>query len=421
MVKLKAQKILWGEGLAATLAIGIEYYSVFIYGYLAPIIAPYFFAGGSHLHMWGSIALGYLLAPLGAVICGHFGDTKGRKIISAWTIALVAIPTFVMSILPTYDHIGIWASILFVILHSIQGMAFGGEFLGLFTFIMEKAPRHRRGFLGGIISCGSAIGVLAASLMVSALHLLDHPYSNWLWRIPLALGGVGILLALYFYHLHGDTEVFMEEKAENDMVAWPILELFKNNFGKFIKIIGITTLAPIITIVVFGFLPYVAIKELGFSQEKGMWFNTMSLGMFIFAPLFGWLSDKVGRKPILIGVSGAFLILGLPLFKLMAVKSLVSFITIQFIFAFIASAYYGVALIAALELLPINVRFTGAALGYNITYAFFGGAAGAHIVNLLIAETHYKLAPLFYFIIGAALVMGTVLTIKETADEGLDF
>lgn len=401
------------ESLIAIGGIALEYYILFQYGYSAKVILHYFFGISSPLIIFSAILLSYVMGPLGAMICGDIGDTKGRKKILVWTLSLISIPSFLIGILPSYSQIGVTASIIFIILRSLQTAAFGGDTLGLVTFILEEAPEEHRGLFGGFMSMGAGIGVFCASSIVSILEPLDYPDAPWRWQIPLSFGIFGIVFALYFYRKIGETEVFKHYKRVFYVKTWPIVDLFKNYKLTFLKIIGLTSLAPIITIVIFGFIPHLDVSHLHLTHKSSMLFNSAALFIFsFFAPIFGALSDRIGRKPILFGVNLIIIILGFPLFYLLDYANAVVVFVVQLFFSLVASAYFGVTFTIAIESFPTHVRYTGVAVGYYVTYALFGGINGLFIVEGL-SEQKLDISPIFYLIFGSIISFVSVLFLDE--------
>lgn len=409
------------ESIVAMCGMAIEYYNVFLYGYLAVLILPQFFTYKSPLITLTAILLSYLIGPLGAVICGHIGDRLGRKRILALALAFVSSSSFLISILPSYDQIGLAASILFLVLRSIQTLGFGGDAVGLVTFILEDAPTKHRGLFGGFMSTGSAVGVVFASLVVSVLDPLQDPQTPWKWRIPMSLGIVGMLIAVYVYRILGETETFKHYKAKYFVTKWPLLDLLTNKKLIFAKSIGLFALAPIITIIIFGYVPYLGRTELGLSVRYSMWTNTIALILFaLSAPVFGALSDRFGRKLILCGLSLIFLITGFPLFLILQHKHSHLFFFIQIFFSWVASAYYGVAMTACIEHLPTRLRYTGVAVSFYLSYAIFGELNGLSIVEYLIDKYHFISSPVLYLMLGSIVVFISAFFIKENIDISLE-
>lgn len=406
------------ESFIAMGGMALEYHNIFLFGYLAATILPHFFEKSSPLIILGSYLVSFVMGPLGAIICGHVGDTLGRRKILVWALAFVSISSFFMSILPTYDQIGVLASVFFVILRCIQTLGFGGDAVGLATFILEEAPAEHRGFFGGLMSMGGAFGVVIASLELSLLDPLEDPCSSWKWRTPLSLGIIGIFISMYFFKLIEESPMFQHYDSNKIKVYFPLLELMKSKIGSFFKSIGIFALGPIITLVIFSFIPYLGLTSLGLSSRYIMWVNTSALALFtISAPFFGALSDRknIGRKPILISVSSIFLVLGIPLFHFFEYHSAFTYACIQLFFSWVSSAYYGISMTANIEHLPTHLRYTGVALSFTLSYAFFGGVVGLRVVKLLIEGVAVGFPPSLYLLLGAFIVLFSSIFLKEKA------
>lgn len=354
---------------------------------------------------------------LGAIICGHVGDTLGRKKILAYTIAFVAFPSFAISILPGYEQIGILASIIFILLRSTQMLAFGGDMIGLVTFILEDTPANQRGKFGGYMSMSAGIGAGVASLLLYLVDPFSVPISFWKWRLLLIFGIVGIFIANYLKNMFGETEFFRHYKKRHHRSSTPIVEVFQCNKLTFLRVVGITILAPIITLTIYAWIPQFSVKHLDLAARHSMLLNFGALTLFaIGARLFGAKSDMLGRRRILLGVSGFFLIFAYPLFvALYNTGNIIQFFLIQAIFAFASSAYYGVAMTASIEHVPTHIRYTGVAVGYYVNYAIFGGISGDHIERLLIENVFLSSSPVFYLMIGSFIVFICSFFLKEEA------
>lgn len=408
------------ESLIAILGIASEYYNIFLYGYLSYIILPSFFASHA-LIILHSILLSYIIGPLGAIICGHVGDTLGRKKILSWTVACISLTSFLISIVPAYDQIGITASIAFIIFRFIQTLAFGGDMVGLVTFVLEDTPKNKRGLFGGFMSMGSGLGVGLASFFLFLLNPFDDLESTWKWRILLSIGIFGMIVAIYFAKLLGETVTFRHYKERSYVASIPLFDLFKNSRVTLLKIVGITALAPIITITIYGYIPFLSIKHLHLSSKISMIDNSIALLVFsLAAPFFGSLSDKLGRRFILFGVSIIFFFLGLPLFLLLDYVNRFMFFGFQMFFSLISSAYYGVTMAASVEHFPTHLRYTGVSLAYYITYALFGGINGAFIERHLIKDFTSEISPVFYLLFGSFIVFLSALFLKEEAKHSLN-
>lgn len=193
-----AKSSLRRESIIAGIGIALEYYSIFLFGYLAFLILPYFFLESSSFLVKLAMVIEPIMGILGAIICGHIGDTLGRKKILFYTIACVAFPSFFISILPGYDYIGMPATLIFIGLRWIQMIAFGGDEIGLATFILEDVPANQRGRLGGYMSMSAGIGVGLACLFLYFSNPFSDPTAFWKWRLLLIFGVFGLFIANYF-------------------------------------------------------------------------------------------------------------------------------------------------------------------------------------------------------------------------------
>ena len=197
--------------------------------------------------------------------------------------------------------------------------------------------------------------------------------------------------------------------------------MLKQHKLKFIKAIGIFALAPIITLIIFSFIPYLGLTILGLSSKFIMWINSLALLVFVvWAPIFGSLSDKVGRKPILFSVSLVFLILGVPIFYFFEYHSAITYVCIQVFFSWVSSAYFGVAMTTNIEHLPTHLRYTGVALSFAFSYVIFGGETGLYIIKSLITRLDFGFSPILYLLFGAFIVLLCSVFLKEEASHSLE-
>ena len=273
------------------------------------------------------------------------------------------------------------------------------------------------------MSMGGAFGVFIASLEISLLDPLGDPFAVWKWRSPLSLGIIGALISIYFFRIMEESPVFQHYDAKKIKMRFPLIELLKNKTGSLINSIGIFALAPIITLIIFSFIPYLGFTALSLSSRYIMWINTFSLAIFmVSAPFFGALSDRkrVGRKPILIIISLTFLILGFPLFYFFEYHSAFTYACIQIFFSWVSSAYYGIAMTTSIEHLPTHLRYTGVSLSFTLSYAVFGGVVGLRIVKVLIEEIKIDIAPSMYLLFGAFIVLLSSIVLKEEARHSLE-
>ncbi len=267
------------------------------------------------------------------------------------------------------------------------------------------------------MSMSAGIGVCLACLFLYFSNPFSDPTTFWKWRLLLILGVFGLFIANYFKKTFSETAVFSHFKRTRSVRIPPLFDLFKTYKTTLLRILGITILAPITTIVVFGWVPQFSVKHLNIHPNQAMLLNAGGLVLFaIGAPLFGRWSDMLGRKRMLCGVSSFFFIFSFLLFYLLTkTETVIQFFIIEAILAFAASAYYGVAKTAAIEHVPTHIRYTGVAVAYYINYAFFGGISGNHIDQLLTGAVHVEFAPVFYLMFGSIVVFICSLFINEEA------
>jgi len=208
----------------------LEWYDFAIYGYFAAAIGRHFFphedAVAQLLSAFGVFALGYLMRPVGGALIGHIGDRLGRRVALTFSVAAMAIPTFLIGLLPGYATLGIWAPVLLTVLRMVQGLSVGGEYTSSMVFLVEHAPSGRRGLMGALASCGACGGILLGSAVGAgfAASMSDAALDAWGWRIPFLLGLV-VGLAGYFLRRH----VLEAAPAERRERA-PIMETLQDHW-----------------------------------------------------------------------------------------------------------------------------------------------------------------------------------------------
>jgi MFS transporter, MHS family, proline/betaine transporter len=424
MIKKKqnsSQTHLKKESLVAGIGIALEYYTVFLFGYLSFIIFPYFFQYNNSSTIHG-IIIGETLAGIcGAIVCGHIGDTLGRKEVLAYTIAGVSLPSFFISLLPGYDFIGIFATIAFTISRLVQILAFGGDMIGLVTFILEDAPPSQRGKFGGVMSMSAGIGACLASFSLYFADPFKNPASFWKWRLLLLFGTLGIFIAHYFKNSFDETSFFKHYKKTSHQNEYPIVNILKKHKKDLLQVLGISILAPIITIIVYAWIPQFTARHFNLSTKTVMLINSGSLAIFaIGAYFFGKISDTYGRKQILLTLSLFFLCFSYPMLSFLTkTQKLSHLLVIQAALSGIASAYYCNAMTACIEHIPTHIRYTTVAVGYYINYGIWGGVCGDRIKKFIIKEEGANLFPIIFLFLGAFVMFISSLFLKEKSGKAL--
>jgi len=406
------------EALISVIGMLMEYYSIFISGYVDPLLRQEFFSEKSFLlNMYGYIPTVSIL--VGACLCGYYGDRYGRRKSIAWTVSLVAIPTFLISICPTFAQIGILSSIMVILLRAIQTAAFSGDIVGLVTFLLEESPSNQRGKYGGYMSMGSGLGVALAVLVVANIRPINQNSQHWQWRIPMALAIFGLLVAIYFIRRIKDTATFAHYKKTHKLKN-PFYDIFNNYKKMLASVICVTSLAPVITVVIFGFVPYLSMRYYQFSENMALGYSAFSLILFsALAPVFGYVSDIYGRKPILFIVFTSLIILCIYVYLFANINHSYVIVVLQILFAIISSAYYGVTFALVVEHFPTHIRYTSVAFGYAITYVIFGNLLGKKLEDWLIDLNSSGFLPLLPLVINAILALCGLFFLKEEAKHKL--
>jgi MFS family permease len=362
--------------LLASLGSIIEYYDFVVYGMLAKYLKLIFFPSHdetvSALQFFSVFAIGYIARPLGGIIAGIVGDRFGRRPAFLYLTLIMAISTITIGLLPDYTKIGFVAPVLLVLCRLGQGLSFGGELPGAATIVAELSHSQRRGYQISFVVASTSIGALAASLVLFCLtsYLAESEIITWGWRIPFIIGGVfGIILFLARQNI-SETTVFKAEKID-PKTHNPFKQLISNSTSILIGIM----LTIFISAMVIGnlYFPFYVNKYYNFPEKNIYLAATLSLIFSAFIlPVTGRLSDKYSRISLLKWSTFSYLALSIFIFKLLSYNNnylLISFMIIhQSFIALASSCYYPIII----SLFPVNIRYTGIGLCYNLTYAMMG-------------------------------------------------
>jgi MHS family proline/betaine transporter-like MFS transporter len=397
----------------------LEWYDFAVYGYFATAIGRVFFPKedpiAQLLFAFGVFAIGYLMRPLGGMVIGNIGDRIGRKQALSVSVAAMAIPTFVVGILPGYDTIGLAAPILLTICRMLQGLSVGGEYTTSIVFMVENAPSKKRGLAGALAGSGAVVGILLGSATGTALAALMSPESldSWGWRIPFLLGLViGVVGLLLRRNIEVKNEVTPDQKQ-------PIIETIESYRPLLARLAGLSVFNAVTFYLIFVYLVSWLQLEDKMRQEVSLQINTIS--MMVVIPIMiaaGALSDRIGRKPLLLGTVIAAIFLAYPLFNGMHHSSQVLVQLCQLGFAVIIGIYLGSSPAFMVETAPAHIRSTSIALGYNLTLGIVGGLTPL-TATWLVHQTHSAVAPAFMIIAAALISFITLMFMKETYKQNL--
>lgn len=403
--------------LAAGMANVLEYYDFVVYAFLATTIAHRFFPGESELvgllATFGTFGVGFLARPVGGAIIGRIGDRKGRRVALLIAVFGMAAGTVGIGLLPTYSSVGSLAPALLVTLRLLQGLCAGGGWGSATAFVVESAPAGRRGLYGAVgQACITSSTLLGSTVvaMVTAWCSADD-VDRWAWRVPFLLGAILVPIGLYVRQSIEETPAFTE--THRPASTGPGL---RGPVSLMAKAFGFTIIWTVSFYVMLSYMPTFTAKYAGLTPAQSLWSNAAALTALVAAiPFFGWLSDRIGRKPLLLGCCLGFAVLSYPLFRLMLdTASLGSVVAVQMLFNMFIAAFSGAGPAALAELFPTDSRTTLMSVSYSLSTAIFGGFA-PFTATWLIAITGSPISPTFY-LMAAAVVSGVVIwRFAETA------
>lgn len=381
----------------------LEFYDFVVYVFFANVLGALFFPADMpdwlrQLQTLGIFAAGYLARPLGGIVIAHFGDVLGRKRMFTLSIFLMAVPTLVIGLLPTYATIGIAAPLLLLAMRVLQGAAIGGEMPGAWVFVAEHVPQRHYGLAVGTLTAGITGGILLGSLIAVAIntHYSPGQIHDWAWRIPFVLGGVFGLVSVYLRRFLEETPIFREIAARKQAGReLPLKTILREHRAAVVLVALMTWVLSTAIVVVILFTPTYLQKVFHIPATLSLEANVAAtLTLTIGCALVGWLSDRVGTKAMMLvgwgglAVTSYVFYLGLPgtPASLVATYALVGF--------FVGSI--SLLPIVGVRAFPPEVRFSGLSFAYNMAYAVFGGLTPILIsvwqkVDLM-APAHYVAA-----------------------------
>lgn len=401
----------------------IEWYDFQIYGASAALVfAPLFFSGAdpalATILSFATFAVGFLARPLGGVVMGHFGDRIGRKKVLVLALLLMGAATFLVGVLPTSAQIGVWAPILLVLLRLIQGFGVGGEWGGAVLTAVEYAPKNRRGFYGSMPQVGVPAGLLlATAVMFGTKALTGDQFLVWGWRIPFLLSIALVAVGLYIRTALEETPAFARVKQQNTAVKIPMVDAFKNYPRQIILAAG--------SMISTGAYFYILnTYSLTYADQFDLLSGNLMLGAVmvsalvavIFIPIFGQLSEKFGRRRILmVGITG----MGVWVFVAFAAIDTGNFwITTGALAvgAFMLSISYGPQATFIAEPFDARVRYSAASIAFQIG-VLLGGAIAPMVAAKLVRATGGSFAVAVYI---AALSVISLISVYFVRDTDLD-
>ena len=373
----------------------IEWYEFTLFAYLAPVIATLFFPNENHLlgllSTFLIFAVGFVIRPLGSIILGHLGDRLGRAKTLKLTILLISIASIFTGLLPTYQQAGVWSPILLAACRLIQGLCIGGEFAGTMIYLTETAESKRRAKISCMTNNGSNLGVLIAigACAVFSSLLPNAIFLTYGWRILFVFGGVMGVIGLWLRRDITESEVFEQLKKKIQEKYLPIKFVLKYQRATVAKIILLLFISACGSYVLMGYISTYLHVFVHTPLAKAYQIQTIFILITLaLVPMFAHLSDKYGRKNLLLFSSLGYLICSVPVFYFL---QLVQAWWILLPLVVFYSAEQAVMPVTIVEMFPGIGRYTGISIAYNLTMAVIGGTAAftntwliAHFNNTLI-------------------------------------
>ena len=407
-----------GSTIIAAFSTIVEWYDFTLYLYFATVLSRVFFGGGtaSLLTTLGGFAVAYLMRPLGAIFFGHIGDRYGRRTTLLLSVALMSASMLAMGLLPTSEHLGPAAGWLLLLLRCVMGFAVGGEYTGVVAYLLEGARSDRRGLITSLAAAASEVGALLAvgvsALTVSAVSSAD--LDIWGWRIPFLFGAgiaVSVWIARAWMHESPD---FHRQRAEGTIPASPLKHTIIHHRAGVARSFAISALGSITYYVGITYVPAFLTTAGKQSEADSLWLSTGAAVLVILVtPFVGALSDRLGRKPVLLALCALSAALPVTMFSIMSRGSHADSLVGAAILAMVAGGVSAVGAVATAEQFRGEGRLSGLALGATVATAIFGGLT-PFLAQLLIDRTGWAAAPGAMIGLVALCVLPVFLTMRET-------
>ena len=418
--------------LAAVIGNALEWYDFLAFAFMTPIVAKLFFPNNPAdpdnninqiLLTTAVFGVGFFMRPVGGIVLGLYGDRKGRKAAMVMVTGLMAVAIALITFAPTYAAVGIAAPLFIVLARLLQGFAAGGEFGTSTALLIEMAPPGRRGFYGSWQMTGQMIALLlgaAAGTLITEVFT-QAQIMAWAWRLPFAFGLLIVPVAIYIRRNVEEPEAFVRMKAAQaaGTVRQATLgEMLKNHLRETLVGMGLVVTLTVSIYITFTYLTTFSTVTLKLPlRDTFLVQMTSAAFMIVLMPLWGALSDRVGRRPLMIGSLIGYLLVLYPAYSwLTSEPSIMRLLVAQLSICVFVSVYFGVFSTVIAELFPANVRSLGMSLAYNIAVMIFGGFA-QFIVTWLIRATGSPMAPAYYVMFGVVVGLVAAFFIRDRTHE----
>ncbi|EEL01931.1 Alpha-ketoglutarate transporter, MFS super [Bacillus cereus BDRD-ST26] len=389
----------------------IEWYDWYVYSAFAVYFSAEFFPKGDPtsqlLNTAAIFAVGFLMRPIGSLLMGRYADRHGRRAALTLSITVMAGGSFIIACTPSYESIGIMAPIILVLARLLQGLSLGGEYGTSATYLSEMASSGRRGFYSSFQYVTLVAGqMVALGVQIVLQQLLSEPdMKAWGWRIPFIIGAMGAVAVLWLRRTMDESEQFANVKSQKRESAGTVRALMKHPKAV-LTVVGLTLGGTVAFYTYTTYLQKFMVNTVGLPKEIVSWINFVALLIFVvLQPIAGLLSDKIGRRPLLMafGILGTLLTAPIFFFMEKTTEPIVAFL-LMMVGLIIVTGYTSINAIVKAELFPTEIRALGVGLPYALTVAIFGGTA--EFIALWLKSIGME--SLFYFYVAGCIAISFI-------------
>ncbi|MCU5225940.1 MULTISPECIES: MFS transporter [Bacillus cereus group] len=389
----------------------IEWYDWYVYSAFAVYFSAEFFPKGDPtsqlLNTAAIFAVGFLMRPIGSLLMGRYADRHGRRAALTLSITVMAGGSFIIACTPSYESIGIMAPIILVLARLLQGLSLGGEYGTSATYLSEMASSGRRGFYSSFQYVTLVAGqMVALGVQIVLQQLLSEPdMKAWGWRIPFIIGAMGAVAVLWLRRTMDESEQFSNIKSQKRESAGTVRTLMKHPKAV-LTVVGLTLGGTVAFYTYTTYLQKFMVNTVGLPKEIVSWINFVALLIFVvLQPIAGLLSDKIGRRPLLMafGILGTLLTAPIFFFMEKTTEPIVAFL-LMMVGLIIVTGYTSINAIVKAELFPTEIRALGVGLPYALTVAIFGGTA--EFIALWLKSIGME--SLFYFYVAGCIAISFI-------------
>jgi MHS family proline/betaine transporter-like MFS transporter len=402
----------------AALSTIVEWYDFTLYLYFATVLSRVFFGGGEGGlgEALAGFALAYLMRPVGAIVFGHIGDRYGRRLTMLLSMGMMTAAMLATAMLPTHAQLGPLAGWLMIALRCVMAFSVGGEYTGVVAYLLEGARAERRGFVTSLASAASEVGALLAAGVsaITVASLGAESLGDWGWRIPFLVGAALAGFILLARSTMEESPDFLRQKAQDSAPRNPLRHSLRHHRAAIGRGFAISALGSITYYVGITYVPsfLAAMGQTG--EADALWLSTLAAGaVILITPLTGWLTDRVGRRPVLVILAGAGVILPMLMFVMMQ-GAFAMALAGAVVLACLGGAVSAVGAVATAEQFPGEGRLSGLALGATSATALFGGLT-PWLAHWLIERSGWAPAPGAMIALVALCVLPVLVMLPETA------